>query len=823
MVRSWHKRFRLFHIILLFALSSQHGWSQKTTVSGKITGKTSGEPVPYVNIAVRGTFHGTMSDLNGNYHLSVPDSVCKIEVSAVGYIKQVLPVRQREVNHLDIHLTEDVIALDEIEVRPGENPANILIRKVISAKDANNPARLPSWKCRLYSKTEVDIKNIQRSAATRKYLSQFDFVFNYIDSLELEGKTFLPVFFNETISDYYHDGTTKQDREVILANKASGMTTDMITQFTGKMYEGVNVYENYIMFTDIGLISPVNSLGLQFYRYYLHDSTLTEAGKIYEMSFQPKLQQEPAFKGKMWIEEGSFAITRIEMKLSGKANVNFINNFQYSAEFAKNGDHWVPRNEVMVVDIDVQKQFNSEKPGVIGRKTNFYEDFRFSDVSETVESLKERITVQGDAIHKDQEYWKVNRPVELQPRESNVYEMVDSVKNVPLYKSISEYVYMFYYGYRDLGRIELGPYYYLYSSNLVEGTRLRLGARTTYKFDQKIRLNGFGAYGFKDREWKYGGGFEYFFSKKPLEMISLQIQHDMEMLGKSSNAFSEGNIMTTLLSKELNSKLNMTDRVEFTVKHEWKAGLMNDLTISRVKLSPSPFVSFTGKDGKPVPSLQTGEIRLGLRYSPGEDVVIDDFERNIYEFYNPVLNVSITSGIKGFLGGDFNYTKVSASLYNKMLLYPVGFSTYLLQAGKIWGNVPFPFLKVHEGNETYAFDSNAFNLMDYQEFISDAYVSLFFEHHFQGFFLNKIPLFRKLKWREIAGVRLLKGTYNEERHNSLKLPGNMRGLGKAPYTEFSAGLENILKVIRVDAVWRFNYNGNKPERLGLLFSLQVTL
>lgn len=799
------------------------GNAQRTVVTGKITDKATGEPIPYANIAVPGTYHGTMSDLNGNFNLSAPFTGGRVEVSAVGYIKQPVAVRDGINNHINIVLAEEVITLGEIEVRPGENPANILFRKIIAARDSNNSARLPSWQCRLYSKTEVDIKNLQRSAATKKFLSQFDFVFNYIDSLEQEGKTFLPVFFNETLSDYYHNSETSQDRERIIANKASGMTTDMITQFTGKMYEGVNVYENYIMFTDIGLVSPVNSFGLQFYRYYLLDSVVTGNSKIYEMSFHPRLAQEPVFTGKMWIEDGSFAITRIEMKLTEKANVNFINNFQYSAEFQKTGNKWVPRSELMVVDIDALKEKNSDKMGIIGRKTNIYENFQFTNVAAAIDGLKESITVDETAVKKDEDYWKTNRPVELQAREANVYEMVDSVKNVPLYKTISEYVYMFYYGYRDLGKIELGPYYYLYSSNLVEGTRLRLGARTTYKFDPHLRLNGFGAYGSKDKEWKYGGGIEYYFNMKPLDMISLQGQHDVEMIGKSTNAFSEGNIMTTLLSKELNSKLNMVDKLELTAKHEWKVGLMNDLTIASAKWYPSPFVPFTGVDGKPVPCLQTGEIRLGLRYSPGEDVVVDDFDRTVYEYYNPVLNVNVTTGIKGFLGGDYNYTRVSASLYNKMLLYPFGFTTYLIQAGKIWGDVPFPFLKVHEGNETYAFDTNAFNLMDYQEFVSDSYVSLFLEHHFQGFFLNKIPLFRKLKWREIAGVRLLKGTFSEENHNSLLLPGEMRGLGKAPYTEFSAGLENIFKIIRVDAVWRFNYNNGEKERLGLLFSLQITL
>ncbi len=591
----------LFWIIILFVFPFPEGMAQRTVVSGKITEKATGDPIPYATIVVPGTYIGTMSDLNGNYNLSVPHTGGSVEISSVGFRKQVLSVKEGQINHIDVILEEEVFALKEIEVRPGENPANVLFRKIIAARKENDPSGFPSWQSRLYSKTEVDIKNLNQSLATKKFLSQFDFVFSYIDSLEQEGKTFLPVFFNETLSNYYHDKELNQNREEIIANKASGMTTDMITQFTGKMYEGVNIYDNYIMFTDIGLVSPVNTLGLQFYRFYLLDSAFVNGSKIYEMSFHPRLPQEPVFTGKMWVEDGSFALTRVEMKLAEKANVNFINSFQYSVEFRKKEGKWVPRNELMVVDIDPLKEKNSEKMGIIGRKTNIYEDFRFTDVSAVIEKMKEHIMVDDQAVKKDEGYWKNNRPVELQPRESNVYQMVDSVKNVPLYKTISEYIYMFYYGYRDLGKIELGPYYYLYSSNIPEGTRLRLGARTTFKFDHNLRLNGFGAYGFNDKKWKYGGGLEYYFSKKPLDMISLQGQHDLEMLGKSSNAFSEGNIMTTILSKRLNSKLNMVDKLELTARHEWKIGLMNELTIAYTKIYSSEYVPFIDRNGNIVP------------------------------------------------------------------------------------------------------------------------------------------------------------------------------------------------------------------------------
>jgi len=814
------KIFLLSFTLLVLVLSTA---GQNTELSGKITEAATGNPIPYANIVFSGTYIGTMSDINGNYFLSTSKPGNVIEVSAIGYKKQTAPIKIAQKNELNFKLQEEVFALGEIDVRPGENPANILLRKIIENRKKNNPADLPSWQSHIYAKTEFDIKNVKSKFLKRKLFSQFDFVFNYIDSLEIQGKTFLPVFFNETESNYYHDQETHKDHEEIVANKASGMKRDMFSQFTGKKYEDINIYDNYITVSDVGLVSPINNLGLQFYKYYLLDSTQTGDSKIYEVSFRPKLPQEPVFKGKFWVEDGSYALTKLEMQLSEKANVNFVNNLQYKIEFQKIEGRWVPRNESIIADVDLQKNKDSERMGVIARKNNIYKDFRFGPVTNSIEKFKDPIVVAPDAMKKDDQYWKKIRPVELQTREKNIYVMVDSIKNVPLFHTAAEYIYMFYYGYRDLGKVEVGPYYYMFSQNKVEGSRFRLGARTTYKFDHHWRLNAFGAYGTLDQKWKYGGGAEYFFSVKPLDLISFKGQHDMEMLGKSSNAFMEENIITTLMSKGLNSKLNMVDNLELMAKHEWRNGVISELKVTSNKIYTAPFVPLINRQGEELPYIQSGELYFGFRYAPGEDVIQDNFERNVYSNYDPTCTLNVTKGIKGFLGGDYNYLKLNASISDRLTLNPIGYSTYLLQVGKIWGDVPFPYLKIHEGNETYAYDIYAFNLMNYQEFISDTYASIFWEHHFVGFFLNKMPLFRRLKWREIVGMRSLWGSYNTNRNNSLVLPGNMKGLSKMPYTEFSVGLENIFKFIRVDGVWRFNYNDQTTTRFGLLFTLQATL
>ena len=810
-------------VFLIVMISVSGARAQKTVILGKITEAGTTTPIPYVNVIFKDTYTGTMSDLNGNYNLSSTNPTSVIEVSAVGYKKQVFKIRLNQINRINVSMVEDVISLGEISVRPGEDPAIPIFRKVVNRKKDNNPANFPSWQSKLYSKIEIDIKNINGSLRKKKMLKQFNFVFKYIDSLEIQGKTFLPVFFTETVSNYYHNNVTNSDREEIIANKASGMKTDMLTQFTGKMYEGVNAYDNYIMISEIGLISPLNSLGLQFYHYYLRDSTMVKGKKIYEISFKPRLPQDPTFKGKIWIEDESFALTKLEMQLSTKANVNFLNNLQYSIDYQKKEDRWVPRNESMIADLDIKKDKDSEKIGLMGRKTNVYQDFKFGEVIQVANLQKNAILVDKDATLKNELYWDKVRPIELQKREAGIYAMVDSIKNVPLYKTIAEYIYMFYYGYRDLGTVEIGPYYSLLSSNKVEGDRFRFGGRTTMKFDQNIRLNGYGAYGFKDQDVKYGGGFEYFFSKKPRTMVAFQAYHDYDLLGVSSNAFTRDNFLTSILSKNPYTKLNMVDRFKVTFDKDWIHGLSNQFSVISSKIQSGPLVPFLNPDGNLVPSLRTGEIKLNTRYAPKESIILDGFERTTFGIFNPIMNFSVTSGLKGFLGGNFDYLRLDANFSDKIAINPIGYVTFYFQAGKIWGNVPWPLMKIHEGNESYAFDGYAFNLMNYQEFVSDTYASLFLEHHFQGFFLNKIPLFHRLKWREIVGMRSLFGSYDPTQHAGLVFPKGMTGLRSTPYTEFSAGIENIFKIIRVDAVWRYNYNDNRKVGLGLLFSMQLTL
>lgn len=810
-------------LIAIMILTVFPGYGQKITLSGRITNKDTGEPIPYATIVFQNTMTGTSSNTDGYYSLEANDTLKVLQVSAVGFIKRFIPTDTLRSSVLNIELTEEVIPIAEIEVSPGVNPAHRIMREISARKKENDPAFFPDWQSSLYSKIEIDLKNVKKpEKKDSKFWEQIGFIFEYIDTLESDGKTFLPVFITETFSDYYHV-KGGNDHEHITANKISGMQTSMISEFTGKLYADVNPYDNFINMSDIGLISPLNDQGLSYYRYFLRDSALVEGRKIYELSFFPKQEQTPAFKGKLWIDSTTYALTRIEMRLSVTANINFLRDLVIEKDYTLKEQKYVPDKESFWIDFNLQKKDKGKLIGLIGRKTTVYNDFRFEPVSSKIAGQKKEVSVSPDAFTYNEQYWDSLRPFRLQEREALIYSMVDSLKNVPVIKTVFDYIQMFLFGYKDVGNFEIGPYFYMYSFNKIEGNRFRFGGRTTAAFHDKLRLNGYLAYGLKDEAFKYSAGFEYFFSKDKRFSVEGQYKHDYELFGRSDNAFAEDNILMAILAKRPLSELNMVDRFSLQADKEWTVGLSNSLKLSTTRIKSGPFVPFVDQQGNPVGHIQNTEISLNTRIAPRERTILGKFEKVSLGSPWPIVNFKLSTGIKGPLSGDYNYFRLQTDIYDKLPLNPIGYTTYLVQAGRIWGDVPFPLMKIHEGNETYTSDRFAFNLMNYQEYVSDRYAALSLEHHFQGFFFNRVPLFRKLQLREVIGGRWLIGEMDGSRHKDLAFPEGMQSLNGKSYGEISAGIENILKIIRVDAVWRLTESSFDYDRFGILFTLQFNL
>jgi len=386
-------------------------------------------------------------------------------------------------------------------------------------------------------------------------------------------------------------------------------------------------------------------------------------------------------------------------------------------------------------------------------------------------------------------------------------------------------------GYLTWGNWELGPYFKTFSFNNLEGGRFRLGTRTGDGFSRKLQLEGYVAYGISDLTYKAGGDLIWVYSKNPRRDLTLSLKHDVEQLGMSGNAFAADNILTSLFHRGSNNKLTMVTEYKGAYEHEWFNGLINTVQFSHREVFPlgtNEFTIYPSTNAAPVnmKSIYTSEVSVGTRLSFKERFISTDIYRLTLSSSYPIFLLTYSYGIPKFLNSDFEYHKLTLNISQWFNFATIGWSKYMIEGGKIWGTLPYPLLRIHDGNQTFLWDELACNLMNYYEFVSDEYVNVYYTHHFDGLLFNKIPLLRKLKWREVISTRFIYGTLSAQNQGYSKFPDILHSLGAAPYWEASAGIENILRFIRVDAVWRLTHlndtqNPNVPK-FGIFVSLNFS-
>ncbi|MGQ1908779.1 DUF5686 family protein [Marinifilum sp. RC60d5] len=832
------KRSILSLSILLLSLVHFDALAQSTKIRGQVIDSETKQALPFVNIAFKGTTIGTTSDFDGKYFLETRTPGDSLHISFVGYKEQSFAIEKGKFRTLNVELVSETVDLKEIIVVPGENPAHILLRKIIANKKKNNPARFKSYQAETYTKMEMDLNNIKDNFKDKKIMRQFQFIFDYMDTSVVTGKPYLPIFITESLSDYHYQSKPRIEREIIKASQMSGIKDNAsLAQFTGQLHQNVNIYKNFIDLFDMGFVSPIADAGLRYYKYYLTDSTYRDGNWCYHMSFKPKRKQEPTFVGDFWVADTTFAIQNMQMRIAKDVNLNWVKDLVSTNEYQKlNDTTWFLKKQNLFVDFMLSEKDSTKQMGFFGRKTISYKDVKVNiPLKEEIIKLDNNVIVNDNALLQPKEYWDNARPFKLSEREAGIYSMVDSIQNVPLYKNIIDVITTFVTGYYVKGNFEYGPYYKMYSFNEIEGNRFMFGGRTSNAFSTKIMLNGHLAYGTKDQKLKYGLGFLYMINKLPRETFGIQYKHDIQQLGKSPNAFTEGNILASLLKRNPNNKLTMLNQLEAHYEKEWFQGFSNTIKFRYRDIKPTEFVPFNapGLNGPThVSRIKSSEIELRTRWTKNEKVVMGEFERVHLGGPVPIVNLYLTMGIKDLLKADDEYYKIDLSVEHTLELPPLGNLYYLIRAGKLFGKVPYPLLHLHEGNETYAFDPYAFNMMNYYEFASDQYVSLAVEHHFNGLILNRIPLFRKLKWRTVVSGKGLIGKLSSKNNGSLAgteakmfFPQGLSDVSK-PYFETSIGIENIFKFIRIDAMWRLNHLDDNPyqdfQDFGIRAMLQVT-
>jgi len=583
------------------------------------------------------------------------------------------------------------------------------------------------------------------------------------------------------------------------------------------MYQQVNIYDNHIPVFGKNFVSPVANNGFAHYKYYLLDSIQVGGYWCYHLRFLPKRVGELTFYGDLYIHDTTYAIRRVEGTIAADANINFVKDLKVTQEFSQVEDEvWMLTKDELWVDFNLL----DGEMGFYGRKSTSYKNFKINKKRPPeFYAGSSNLIVLEDASSKPDSFWVESRHDTLSANQKGVFAMMDTLGNLPIVRTYIDVISTLIGGWKVIGPIELGPYSSLYSYNEVQGNRFSLGIRTSNSFSKMIELSGYGAYGLKDEEWKYGFGTRFFITKRPRRMVHIIYKNDIEQLGLSQNAFRSDNVLSSFLRRNPLNKLSNIEEYRISYSREWVEGLEATIMLRRSQFGPLGIIPDFQFNDAPFlnngNSITSSEATFRLRWAHKEKYLSGEFERVSLGTKKPVITMQYTYGMKGVLGSDYEYHKLILGWQHKLSMGIFGNMKYRIEAGKIWGSLPYPLLEIHAGNETYSYNTYAYNMMNIVEFVSDEYISAAIEQHFDGLFLNKVPLLRKLKWREVATLKAIYGRLNNKHLNELSLPYFSSSLQEKPYVEGSVGVENIFKMFRIEALWRLSYWDNTYEGINV--------
>ena len=814
MKQNTYKYYLAFIFLLFFFANS---FSQ-TKIRGVIVNDETSRPIPFTSVSFVNSTIGCISDEDGIFFIEANTDIDKIIISNMGFINDTVDVVNNIYQDFIIYLKPDNYNIQEVIVSPGENPADILMKKVFRHKKQNNTNRLDAYSYEQYTKMQVDINNINPEAKDDPVLNNFKVAFAGLDTSAATGKIYMPLIISENISDFYYKKFPKNRKEVIKAVNFAGVENLSVSQFTGQMYVDFNFYKSYINILEKEFISPLALSGLMVYDYALLDSAYVDNIWCYHISFNPKRKYEFTFKGDMWITDKTFALKKITAHMSKTANLGFVSDFYVKKDYQKTGDNFFfPAQEEFFIDFNISKfaaglfgrKFTSRKNIELNPKfpTLFFSPTEFRDIE-----------IENKASEYDEDFWKEHRHTKLTNKEENIFIMVDSVKNQPAFKKIEDFVYLLATGYLRRSYIEFGPYYKVYSKNAIEGHRIRLGARTSQSFSKNFELNSYLAFGLDDQRAKYGIGSKWKINRKPWTLAQINYSNDMIQLGANLGDFGSDNIFSV---SGKNDKLLWIENFETGIERDLFKSLTGTVFFTHKEISPTDSIRFINNNSAEQANITATEITVSLHFGINEEFFELGLQRYSLGSLYPILELEYTHSLPNIFDNDYNYSKLTLGLRHHITYPFLGKTKYYIEAGKIQGTVPFPLLKLHEGSAGIGYNMYAFNLMDYYEFASDKYISFFAEHHFNGLFLNKIPFLRKLKFREVIYAKGAWGSLTDENRNLMQFPTTLSDI-KKPYIEVGMGVENILSILSINYFRRLSHL-QKPgvRKQGIIIGLQV--
>jgi hypothetical protein len=816
----------IFNIFVQWALVCQN----TIFFSGRIIDKTTKEGVPFVTIVDNVKKTGTRTDMDGNFKINWNAKSHAVKISSLGYTT--LDYTFDTEKDVVIELIPNELVLQDVVIRPDKkryrnknNPAVDLIKEVIDHRKNNRVDGFESYQEQQYEKIMMGFTDLPEKIKNRKVLRPLS---NIADTSILKGKEVIPAFLQESMQDFYSQRTPKRSKIWVTAQEKVRfpfLDEEGLEKYLRYLYQESDIYDDYVVLMSDHFTSPISDNAPIFYRYYIVDTTQIDDNKIVRLAFFPRNKSDMLLQGTLHIAlDSSYPVTRISYSVNPEINLNWVRSLNMDQIFQKlPTGKWVLTEENYALDFGVWRK----GMGLFAKRYVSHRDQRMGAIiSDTIfQKSFELRSLSPGADLKDSTYWNETRHIGLTETEAAVYIAMDSLQNTPVFKKILKTGFMITTGfYKPVPGIEIGRINTFYSFNPVEGTRLRFGVRSNPLMNKKFHFETYGAYGFKDEKWKFGANVIYTFNKDraynrfPYNMLRANYQQDLFTPGVFLIGTFQPTSLATSFVRGTNDRFFFQKKLVIQYEREYQNHFSYTLGVNHRDLLPLGSLTFTPTDDvlKADKSVVTFAPFFQLRYAPGEEFyqVNTGWRRRIR--FNTIFQFKYERGVKGIAGSQYNYDDFFGSIYRFTKLPPIGYNYLYLEAGGIVGKVPYPLLTIHRGNQTFSNRFMAYNLMNFMEFVSDRYVSATMEHNFYGFFLNKIPLIRRLNLREIAVCKVLYGQISDKNHPATgsglyELPKYPDGtpltysLSQKPYIEASIGVGNIFKVLRVDLVRRFSY------------------
>lgn len=829
----------LFCLVGLLCLFKMEGQNE-IRIKGLVTDSVSGEPLPYVSIIVKGTTTGAATDLDGRFSFTVPTSVSgkMLEVSYLGYSTKQVPLKGGQ--NLSIQLAPTGITLNEVVVKPGkeryrrrDNPAVAFVKNVIERRDANDPRNHDFYSYDRYQKMVFAMNDYKPKKHEDGKTGKFDFLADFIDTLDV-GTTILPISEKEHLETVYYRKDPHSEKRLVKGDKSAGVdevfSRDGIQQFLNEAFQEVDIFQNNIPLFLQRFISPLSTLGPTFYKYYLMDTLEIEGQKCMDLGFVPFNSESFGFTGHLYVTlDSTYFVRRVLLNVPKDINLNFVSHMTIDQTFRREPDG---TRLITKDDIRVNFKLSEKSKGMYAQRLIVYSNHSFEPDTEQLAIFDQpapSITLK-EAYTQTEKFWEENRPQEGRRRNPNsVDKLMAKLRSIPVFYITEKIVSILVSGYVPAtkneanNKFEFGPMNTTISGNAIEGARLRVGGTTTPQFHKRLTLDGFAAYGVRDKKMKYDALVEYSFIDRkqyrkeyPVHSIRFEYMYDINKLGQQYMYTSKDNFLLAIRRKR-DTRATYLRKAELTYTREHYNGISYSAVLRNKREYATPYAVFDriNTDGS-LTSLNhydMTELELNFRYGYNEKFYQTRNTRIPITFDAWVFNVSHVMGWKGFLGSSYNYQRTDIGMQKRFWLSFLGYTDIILKAGKVWTKVPYPLLILPNANLSYTIQPEAYTNMNAMEFINDEYASWDVTYYMNGLLLNRVPLIKKLKWREVFCFRGLWG-HLSDKNNPAKstdvfaFPEGSMPLGKVPYMEASVGIENIFKFLRLDYVWRLNYRDN---------------